>query len=204
MWDKIESLESLMEFFLKGISQGTKFNIWSFGSSYTAWSPLSVDYSERALEAALPFVNSDFWAYMSGTELLAVLEAIERSKDSAISTDVTVPTDGQVWRLGQTLRLIRDTRSTLGNRIRLFFLGVSDHVSPAPVEGIAKAGGGYAKGIPAASQAGWEDRVVAMTKAALTARRNSHLDIVIEWEGRNGESHGKRRYVRDRTLQSSF
>ena len=52
MEDKMEALRSAMQYFLKGIPQGKKFNIWCFGSSYTHWSPQSVDYSEASLQSA--------------------------------------------------------------------------------------------------------------------------------------------------------
>ncbi len=52
------------------------------------------------------------------------------------------------------------------------------------VEGIAKAGGGYAEVIPAASQGGWEDRVVAILGAALAGHVGP---IQIEFDGQGEE-----------------
>jgi hypothetical protein len=43
MSDKMLSLKSAMQFFLKGIPEGKKFNIWNFGSQFTSWCPQSVD-----------------------------------------------------------------------------------------------------------------------------------------------------------------
>jgi len=167
MIDKMESLKSAMQFFLKGIPQGRKFNIWCFGTNHMSLWPKSVDYSNFTLQAALNFVSNSFRADMGGTELLPALEAIARARDPSCMTDIVVLTDGEVWRLNETLDFVQRTRSYSEGMVRLFALGVGNAVSHALVEGIAKAGGGYAEVIPAASKGGWEDRVVAMVRAAL-------------------------------------
>lgn len=84
-------------------------------------------------------------------------------------TDIIVLTDGQVWRLDQTLDFIQSTRTASQGAVRFFSLGIGDAVSHALVNGIAKAGGGYAEAVPSTNQGGWEDRVVSMAKAALTS-----------------------------------
>lgn len=49
------------------------------------------------------------------------------------------------------------------------------------VEGIARAGGGYADIITSSGHAGWEDRVVAILKAALTGHIDS-LQVELNWK----------------------
>jgi hypothetical protein len=190
MEDKIEPLKSAMQFFLKGIPERKKFNIWSFGSTYTAWCPQSVDYSELSLEAALSYVSSNFRADMGGTELLPALIAMSKAIDISVPTDVIVLTDGEVWRLEQTLEFVRNSRSTSGGRLRYFSLGIGNAVSQALVEGIAKAGGGYAEIIPAASEGGWEDKLVSLAKAALNTEHIGPVHINFE-ELNNSASQGK-------------
>ncbi|KIX00531.1 uncharacterized protein Z518_10671 [Rhinocladiella mackenziei CBS 650.93] len=168
MCDKIESLKSAMAFFLKGIPAGRKFNIWCFGTGQQYLWPRSQNYSNGTLHAALAFVKTRFRADMGGTELLRALRSIIKSRDPSRMTDIIILTDGEVWRLDDTINYVRDTRIATEARVRFFSLGVGSAVSHALVEGIAKAGGGYAEVIPAASKGGWEDRVVAVLKAALT------------------------------------
>lgn len=117
---------------------------------------------------------------MGGTELLPTLDAMLRARDKHMLTDIIVLTDGEVWRLEQTVQLIRDTRRDSRSGIRCFSLGIGNAVSHALAEGIAKTGGGYAEIIPSASQGGWEDRVVAMTRAVLTSKHISPLHLSFE------------------------
>ncbi|EPE34330.1 vWA-like protein [Glarea lozoyensis ATCC 20868] len=169
MSDKMQSLKSAMNFFLKGIPQGRKFNVWCFGSSCTSLWPQSVDYSERALQIAIDYVTFQFESDMGGTELLGALTAIAGgTKQVSHMVDVVMITDGEVWRHDETISFVRETSRSSQGRTRFFALGIGNAVSHDLVEGIAKAGGGYAEVIPAASQGGWEDKVVTMLSAALS------------------------------------
>ncbi|KIW64497.1 hypothetical protein PV04_09426 [Phialophora macrospora] len=200
MTSKIESLKSALVFFLKGIPQGRKFNVWCFGSEYTSLWPQSQEYSDQTLGAALTFVQTQFRANMGGTELLRALQEITRARDQSRMADVVVLTDGEVWRLDDTIDFVRKTRDDTGGQVRFFALGIGNAVSHALVEGIAKAGGGYAEVIPAASQGGWEDRVVAMLRAPLVGHLGPlKIELDTEWERRcsnqplqNGITHPSR------------
>lgn len=167
MYDKIDSLKSAMEFFLKGIPVGKTFNIWSFGSDYSSWSPQSVDYNEGTLSAAMAHVDKTFDEDMGGTELFSAIQAVVAARDKSLMTDIIVLTDGETWRLDDTLDFIQQTRVRTEGRVRFFSLGIGDGVSHALVEGIAKAGGGYAEVVPSSVPDGWEDRVVSMLQASL-------------------------------------
>ncbi|KAI1204994.1 VIT-domain-containing protein [Annulohypoxylon truncatum] len=172
MEDKIEAVKSSLQFFLKGIPVGRKFNIWSFGSTYKKLWDKSRTYSSESLQLALDYVK-ELKSDMGGTELLPALTAMIASRDKSCPCDMIVLTDGEVWRLDQTLRLIQDTRTDSRGAVRFFSLGIGAHVSHALVQGIASRGGGYSEVIPKASTGGWEDRVVAMLKAALTTHVNT-------------------------------
>ena len=187
MSDKIASLKSAMQFFLKGILQGRKFNIWCFGSDYKFWQPESVEYSEETLQSALQWVDMAFNADMGGTELLPALRAIVSARDRELMTDVIVLTDGEVWRMDETIEFVRKTRLSTAAQVRFFSLGVGRAVSHALVDGIAKAGGGYAEVVQEASQGGWEDRVVSMAKAALMSAHLGPLHVEFEIQGEGGK-----------------
>jgi hypothetical protein len=184
MTDKIESLKSAMRFFLNGIPQGKYFNVWCFGSDYSCLWPRSRLYSDITFQEALSHVSQYFRADMGGTELLSALKAIVNARGGYHMTDVIMLTDGEVWKLDETIDFIKNTRRSTEGRVRFFALGIGDAVSHELVEGIAKAGGGYAEVIPAASQGGWEDRVVAVLGAALTG----HIGpLKIEYESVDGQ-----------------
>ncbi|KAK3297357.1 von Willebrand factor type A domain-containing protein [Chaetomium fimeti] len=186
MKDKIKPLRSAMQFFLKGIPEGRKFNIWCFGTKYASWQPRSVDYTEETLNSALSWVETDMKANMGGTELLPAVQAIVTAREKALMTDVIVLTDGQTWRLGQTLDFIQKTRGLTEGRVRFFALGIGRAVSHALVDGIAKAGGGYADVVQEASQGGWEDRVVSMAKAALMSAHLGPLHLAFNIQDQTG------------------
>ncbi|KAK4096716.1 hypothetical protein N658DRAFT_333945 [Parathielavia hyrcaniae] len=188
MEDKILSLKSAMRFFLKGIPEGRKFNIWCFGTHYNSWQPLSVDYDESTLNSALAWVENTFAADMGGTELLPAIQAIVQARDKSLMTDVIVLTDGETWRLDQTLDYIEKTRGLTDGRVRFFALGMGNAVSHALVDGIAKAGGGYVEVVPEASRGGWEDRVVSMAKAALLSAHLGPLHLSFQIQDQNGRT----------------
>src|SRR5882757_2029579 len=115
-------------------------------------------------------------------------------------TDIVVLTDGEVWRLDDTIEFVRETRNDTRGMVRFFSLGVGNAVSHALVEGIAKAGGGYAEVVPAASQGGWEDRVVAMLEAALASHLGPlRIELDDGWESRAPDGNPRP----GRNLQSS-
>ncbi|KAI4860859.1 von Willebrand factor type A domain-containing protein [Hypoxylon rubiginosum] len=169
MRDKIEAVKSSLKFFLKGIPLGRTFNIWSFGSDHVKLWDRSQIYSAESLQVALDYVEAQFKADMGGTELVPALSAILQNRDFSCPCDVIIMTDGEVWRLDETLALVQRTRTVSGGAVRFFSLGIGAHVSHALVQGIASRGGGYSEVIPKASMGGWEDRLVAMLKAALTS-----------------------------------
>jgi uncharacterized protein with von Willebrand factor type A (vWA) domain len=169
MQDKMESLKSAMSFFIKGIPRGRRFNIWCFGTHHDSLWPRSRDYSDETERSALAFVQCEFKSDMGGTELLPALEAVVKARDQSRMADILVLTDGEVWRLDETIDFVQQTRRDTNGGVRVFALGVGNAVSHELVEGIAKAGGGYAEVIPAANKGGWEDRVVAMLRATLHA-----------------------------------
>ena len=198
MEDKIDSLKSAMMFFLKGIPEGRKFNIWSFGSTYSSWMPESVKYTDANLNSALSYVKKRFRANKGGTEILPAVEAIVKARDRSMTTDVVILTDGQTWRLEQTLDYIQKEHKRTEGRIRFFSLGIGDGVSHALVEGIAKAGGGYAEVVPSSIRDGWEDRVVSMLKAALTTEHLGPLQLEFEFQDRRGKVKGTSSFPREK------
>jgi hypothetical protein len=167
MLDKIPGLKSSMGFFLRGIPLSRRINIWCFGSRHESLWPDSQAYGDDTFTEALSYV-SGFSNDMGGTDLLPALESIAKARRGHGPLDVIVLTDGEVWREGETIEFVRATRLASEGAVRFFALGIGNAVSHELVEGIAKAGGGYAEVIPAASNGGWEDRVMAVLSAALT------------------------------------
>ncbi|RKL45639.1 hypothetical protein BFJ72_g3184 [Fusarium proliferatum] len=187
MFSKRSSLKSAIKFFLNGLPVDRRFNIWSFGTTYSSLWPKSKAKSQRSLRQALDHIESEVEKNLGGTELLPALKAMLDSRSlsgPSMTTDILLLTDGEVWREEETIEFVNSAREHSGYRVRFFCLGIGDAVSHSLVEGIAKAGGGYAEVVPAKSQTGWEDRVGLMLKAALHTHIGPvKLDIGQETQG---------------------
>ncbi|KAM5365039.1 hypothetical protein ACJZ2D_011175 [Fusarium nematophilum] len=181
MDDKINSLKSAMLFFINGIPRGRRFNIWCFGSEHTSLWPQSRRLDEASRQEAMAYVRDEFASDMGGTEILPPLKEICNATGDHRTMDVIVLTDGEVWSAPETIGFVRSRRVISKGAARFFSLGIGHAVSHELVEGIAKAGGGYAEVITSASSGGWEDRVVTVLKAATTSHIG-RLSMRLEWE----------------------
>ncbi|KAH7141446.1 von Willebrand factor type A domain-containing protein [Dactylonectria estremocensis] len=186
MSDKIESLKSAMMFFINGIPMNRPFNIWCFRSDHTSLWPESKRLDKASREAAMAYVRQEFASNMGGTEILSAFQAICNSNKGRGAIDIIVLTDGEVWYPEQTVDFVRSQWVSSKGLVRSFPLGIGRGVSHELVEGIAKAGGGYAEVITSVSGGGWEDRVVAVLKAAITGHIGS-LSMRLEWQEENNQ-----------------
>lgn len=167
MSTKIESLKSALFFFLKSIPQHRQFNLWCFGSDYSyLWPQSRPNAIEETLDQALYHVKG-FEADMGCTNLFPVLKAVIGARAQNRTTDIIVLTDGHVHDMQDTMEYVQEQRVSTQGSVRFFALGIGRGVSHELVEGIAKAGGGYAEIISDANHGGWEDRVVAVLQAAV-------------------------------------
>jgi hypothetical protein len=185
MSDKIDSLKSAMMFFINGIPENRPFNIWCFGSDFTSMWKRSRAFNEASKRKATDYVRRRFASDMGGTEILPALQAIYNARGGYHSMDVIVLTDGQIWKPAETINFVKTKWKMSEGMIRFFSLGIGAAVSHELVEGIAKAGGGYAEVITSTSGGGWEDRIVAVLKAATTGHIGS-FQMELEWERNHG------------------
>jgi hypothetical protein len=186
MSDKMDALKRAMEFFLAALPSGCSFNIWSFGTSFSPLWTHSQPYNAATRQTAQAHVMSQFHADLGGTQILNVLKKVVANRGGFANTDVIVLTDGQIWDLEDTIKFVKQTRLQTEGRVRFFSLGIGNAVSHELVEGIAKAGGGYAEVIQTASQGGWEGRILAVLDSA----KEHHVfpsSITLEWGDENDE-----------------
>ncbi|KMU75873.1 hypothetical protein CISG_05270 [Coccidioides immitis RMSCC 3703] len=93
MSDKIDTLKSALKVFLKSLPVGIKFNICSFGSSYSFLWKKSRTYDKSSLEDALAFVDT-VCADFGGTEMLRPIKATVENRFQDLDLDVLLLTDG--------------------------------------------------------------------------------------------------------------
>jgi len=146
MQDKIQTLVSAIKVFLKSLPVGIAFNICSFGSRYSFLWPKSRAYSEDSLAEAIKHVDG-FDANYGGTETLSALRAAieSRSKDQDLS--VILCTDGDIWQQQELFSYLNEQVSQSTKSIRVLPLGIGNSVSHALIEGVARAGNGFAQAV---------------------------------------------------------
>ncbi|EZF31529.1 hypothetical protein H109_00512 [Trichophyton interdigitale MR816] len=198
MSSKLPGLISAMQIYLRSLPFSIPFNICSFGSSFQYLWKESMKYSDITLNEAQYYV-SQFSANLGGTDLLPAMErAVMQQQHHFL--DVIVLTDGEVWRLEETLRFVRLTHNVSKKAVRFFSLGIGDAVSHELIEGIAKFGGGYAEVIPPANTNGWEDRLVAVLRASLTGHASS---LSVEIEGIDIQNEENNTFISPPVVQMS-
>ena len=180
MAHKIPVLISAMKVFLKSMPVGVKFNICSFGSSHSFLWPQSQPYSKDTLAEAVNHVEG-FGANMGGTETYAAIHATIDRRFGDIPLEVMLLTDGDIWQQEQLFRYLNEETAKSRGNIRVFPLGIGNGVSHALIEGVARAGQGFAQTVQDGEKL--DQRVVRMLKGALSPHlTNCTLEVKYELE----------------------
>ncbi|KAK4695657.1 hypothetical protein P7C71_g2127, partial [Lecanoromycetidae sp. Uapishka_2] len=159
---QIPTLISALKVFLKSLPVGVKFNILSFGSSHSFLWPKSKTYDRDSLNAASTHVEH-FAANMGGTETFAAIKAAIENRYADLSCEIMLLTDGDIWSQDSLFSYLNQV---VGNNIRVFTLGIGGGVSSALINGIARAGKGFAQTV--ANGEKMDKKVVRMLKGALS------------------------------------
>lgn len=161
---KIENLKSALRLFLKSLPVGVKFNICSFGSHHSFLFPKgSMTYDGDSLKTAMQAVDT-FQADYGGTELRGPIEKAFERRYKDMDLEVFVLTDGQVWQQNELFDMVNIHAKDGG--VRVFTLGIGDGASHALIEGMARAGNGFAQSVREDEK--MDKKIVRMLKAALT------------------------------------
>ncbi len=160
MGGKIELVVSAMKIFLKSLPIGIKFNICSFGSRHSFLFKKSKTYDQSSLKEALSHLDT-FSANYGGTEMLQPVKATIKNRYNDLSLEVMLLTDGEIWNQEELFTVVNQTPNA-----RFFTLGIGHGASSALVEGIARAGNGFAQFVGENEK--MDKRVVRMLKGALT------------------------------------
>jgi len=141
MGGQIPTLISALKTFLKSLPVGVKFNILSFGSRCSFLWPKSQAYTKDSLAEAIKHVGS-FAADFGGTQTFAALKDAIENRWTDLHCEIMLLTDGDIW---DQDRLFHYLKQTISNDIRVFTLGIGGGVSSALIEGVARAGKGFAQ-----------------------------------------------------------
>jgi hypothetical protein len=170
----IAEARNALQLCLRSLTEGTRFNIVGFGSTFEMLFPESRAYDERSLKEASKHVdNMD--ANMGGTEILAPLEAIlSKLPQPGVPRQVFVLTDGQVTNTGAVIKLVRKHSDTT----RVFTFGIGAGASHHLVRGLARAGSGAAEFIAPGERI--EGKVLRQLSKALAP---ALTEVKLDWGG---------------------
>jgi hypothetical protein len=161
---KNDALISALMVFVKSLPLGVRFNIIAFGSSFKPLWPRSQAYTEANMKAAIDFIDT-FNAGYGGTELLLPVKAAFEQSLGDMPLEVMLLTDGEIWGEQTLFDYINMQITENGANARVFALGIGNDVSHTLIEGVARAGHGFAQFVGAGE--GTDQKVVRMLKGAL-------------------------------------
>ncbi|KAH8686558.1 von Willebrand factor type A domain-containing protein [Ilyonectria robusta] len=174
----IPDLVAALNIFLKSLPVGVKFNICSFGSSFTFLWPKSKTYSQESLDEAVRHIAT-FGADYGGTEMVEPFKATVERRYKDMNLEVFLLTDGAIWDQARLFELVNEKVTESKGAVRVFSLGVGSGASTALIEGVARAGNGFSQTV--ADNEKMDKKVVRMLKGSLFPHITDYtLDIKYE------------------------
>ena len=148
-------------FFLKSLSEGSFFNVVSFGSSYSKLFPTSVPVSSPNINQAISLLST-FTADMGGTSILQPLQAVyAESGNSALPRALYLLTDGEVEDREAVISCI----GAHSKQVRVHAFGIGSGVDRSLILQAAEAAKGCAEFI--LDPADIKKKVISVLKKAL-------------------------------------
>ncbi|KAF5619785.1 hypothetical protein F52700_11613 [Fusarium sp. NRRL 52700] len=164
MGGQIPGLKTALQIFLKSLPVGVKFNICSFGSHFSFLWDRSQSYSQETLDKAVQHVKT-FDSDYGGTEMYQPFEATFQKRYKDMNLEVFLLTDGEIWDQDRLFQLINKEVADSQGTARVFSLGIGAGASTSLIEGIARAGSGFAQTV--ADDEKMDKKVVRMLRGAL-------------------------------------
>lgn len=161
----IAMLMSAMKVFLKSMPTGVKFNIGSFGTHCSFLWPKSQGYTSETLQESMAHVET-FNASMGGTETFKAVEATINRRYTDLPLEIILLTDGDIWQQGVLFDYVNQQVASSEGQIRIFPLGIGNGVSHSLIEGLARAGNGFAQTVQSGER--MENSVVRMLRGAVS------------------------------------
>ncbi|THG97065.1 hypothetical protein EW026_g4879 [Hermanssonia centrifuga] len=176
--DRIETAKRTLVMLLRCLpSQGTSFNIFSFGSRCDSLWQMSMQYDASTLEIATQHVD-EMQANYGDTNIQSALNQVFNARLSSSPTAVFVLTDGEAYDIDGTINSVFQAvaNATKGADLRVFTLGIGETTSTAMCEGIARAGHGFCL------MAATSETIIGKCSKLVKASRTEILeDVSIDW-----------------------
>ena len=167
-----------LQLFLHSLPANCYFNIWSFGSEFSALFKESQKYDEKTLQLAKAKVTK-MDANYGGTEILTPFKAIFEEKPvEGCARQIFLLTDGAVSNDEKIINLVKKCAEDT----RVFTLGLGSAASRHLVNGVARAGNGIP--IFANLNDDLRPKVITLLKNALTP---ALTDVEVTWNAVKSE-----------------
>jgi Ca-activated chloride channel family protein len=167
--DSIEQARAALRLCLRHLSEGDRFSIIAFESSFRAFQPKLVPFTQKTLESADRWVAA--LSAGGGTELLEpLLAAASTLSDGKREGIVVLLTDGQV---GNEAEIVEKVVARLG-RVRIYGFGIGTSVSDLLLNELARRSKGAAEFIHPGERI---DAKVTAQFARATAARVEDLSL---------------------------
>lgn len=165
MVGNIPMLVTAMEVFLKSMPTGVKFNICSFGYKSSFLWPKSQSYTQESLTMSNNHLKN-FGADMGGTETFGAVQATIERRHVDLPLEIILITDGNISGQNELFAYVNAQVQESDHNIRVFPLGIGNGVSHALIEGLARAGDGFAQAVQNGERI--DTCVVRMLRGALS------------------------------------
>ena len=162
---RTKTLVAALRIFLKSLPVGIKFNICYFGDRHSFLFPESLVYDQKSLSKALESLDTLDGNY-GGTETLSAVRASVSSRDNTQPLSIILATDGDIWQQQELFDYLNDSVATAKKTLRVFALGIGNSVSSSLIEGVARAGNGFAQSVGEGEKL--DGKVIRMLRGALT------------------------------------
>ncbi|KAF7797334.1 hypothetical protein EIP86_008529 [Pleurotus ostreatoroseus] len=176
--DRTDTAKRALVMLLRSLpSEGTTFNIASFGNRHTSLWPKSKNYSEETLKEATQHVDSMIANY-GGTDIRTALEHIFNIRQHNVPTSCFVLTDGEAWNVDAVIATVTKAASEAKAEapLRVFTLGIGETTSSAMCNGIARAGNGICL------MAATSETIIAKCSKLVKASRTDILNnVTVDW-----------------------
>ncbi|XP_077750090.1 von Willebrand factor A domain-containing protein 5A isoform X3 [Canis aureus] len=170
---RIEAAKETLILLLKSLPIGCYFNVYGFGTSYEAFFPNSVKYTQQTMEEALRRVQL-MRADLGGTEILTPLQIIYGEPSiPGHPLQLFIFTDGEVTDTFSVINEVRRNRT----KHRCFSFGIGEGASTSLIKGIARVAGGTSEFIT--GKARMQSKALSALKRAL---QPAVEDISVSWD----------------------
>ncbi len=118
------------------------------------------------------------------TETLGAVKASIESREPTQPLSIILATDGDFWQQGNLFEYLNQSVAASEEALRIFALGIGNSVSSALIEGVARAGNGFAQSVGEGEKL--DGKFIRMFRGALTPNNGAYT-MEVQYRKREDE-----------------